>query len=96
MMGVMTLMAVPEWETAPLIAQVYRLQDLRRPSDDEIAAKKAKRRLERVEQVEDLNGVIRPRYLNADGFDAWGKDVCGHYDPAQDVTKKNTDEQIKD
>lgn len=89
MMVGMTLTLAPEsdWghEEPQTLAEVHRFPHPLDPTPEEVAAKKARRRLDAMEQGRDRNGVTRAHYYNTAGFDVWGYDSRGQYDPAQDT-----------
>lgn len=85
MMVGMTLMAVPERDHAEpeTLAEVHRLPDPFAPTPEEVAAKKARRRMDNMTQTADRYGVNRARFFNQAGYDVWGYNERGQYDPAQ-------------
>lgn len=85
-------------DPAPALAVPAPVTYLRHPLDptpEETARRKARRRLAMVVYSPTHGGAHQARYINAEGFDAYGYDIVNSYDPAQRIiedTRRPDDE----
>lgn len=72
----------PPTPPAPMLVLLPHPAD---PTPEQVAAKKARRRLSATVQSTDRLGLVHARYFNDAGYDAWGYHLDGHHDPSQVV-----------